>query len=140
MHVEKIETLRDEDRALCAAFRRAKGFEPARRMTSCGLGWFQEYARDQGGLSAGDAEALCQRVYFDEHPAEASLYAFISAAAAPVRGTEALAKLREAYGFSVEDSRKAVMNATGGVAAWATYDGGFSLRLLRRGEDVGYWP
>jgi hypothetical protein len=109
-------------------------------MTSCGLGWFAEYARDSAGLSTDDAEALCQRIYFDEHPAEAALHAFIAAAAAPVRGVEAMAKLREAYGFSVEDSRKAVMNATGGAVAWATYDGGFSLRLLRRGEDVGYWP
>lgn len=135
----KNEKIRPEDRALCAAFKSAKGFDEDRRMSSCGLGWFAEFAQESAGLSREEAHDLAMRVYFDEHPHEAGLYDMLAGSA----GTDiktAVGHLSAKFAIPEKVARDAVRNAFGGANAFAILDGDFKLRLLKKGEPVGYWP
>lgn len=136
MIVEKIEPVTDADRALCAAFKKAKGMAEDRTIESCGLGWVASYARDEGGLGEEGAMAFYQRLYFDTRKNEAALFDYMQAAGAPVSAAQAREKL-QGQGFTPLEAQSAVQRALS-EQGFVMLDRDMKLRLMRKG-DVKYF-
>lgn len=138
MYSMSNEAVRPGDLELGAAFKAAKGFKPEQTLTRCGLGWFAEYVREIEGLEDDKARAMAQRIYFHENPHEAAVFNRLAAGTASIKDT--VAYVSDKCGIPEKAARDAVRNAFGGAHAFATLDKDFNLRLLNKGEPVGYWP
>jgi len=138
MYSVSNEAVRPEDLMLGAAFKAAKGFKPEQPLSRCGLGWFAEYVREVEGLEDEKASAMATRIYFHENPHEAAVFNRLAAGDASIR--ETVAYVSDKLGIPEKQARDAVRNAFGGVQAFATLDKDFNLRLLKKGEPVGFWP
>lgn len=132
MYVEKIEAVTDADRALCAAFKKAKGMAADAPMKSCGLGWATEYAENEGGMSKEEAFAFYQRLYFDAYKDQALVFTVLTEAGIPLKAADLTAKL-EMHGLTAREARIAAQTAIddGGIAM---LDKDMKWRLMGRGD------
>jgi hypothetical protein len=138
MYKVKHEPVRPQDHTLMEAFRAAKGYKDTDLLP---MGWFAEFARAQSGMSHDESYDMVMRIYFDRQPHEAALYDMLAGASEEPKISECLAHLQNKFGIDSRAAAQAVQNALAGLQAFATCGKELQrIRLLKKNEDVGYWP
>lgn len=138
MYMTKHEPVRAEDRTLMADFRAAQGYKDNQALP---MGWFAEFARAKTGMTREESYDMVMRIYFDQHPYEAALYDMLAGATEEPPISACITHLRDKFGIDSREAGQAVQNAIAGIQAFATLGKQIHrVRLLKKGEDVGYWP
>lgn len=136
MYKVKHEPIRQSDLDLMEVFMKAHDLK------SVPLGHYAEYARDKAGLSDDEARASAQRIFFHRSPQEAAIFDYLAERDGQAAWRDTMHALCQQFNCAESEANSSLRNAIGGANAFAKMELGAPLQivLLKKGEDVGYWP